>query len=115
VAFVHRSTPEVADPWFARYGLSDVVRVSDPDGALYRAFGLGDATLGRLAHPRVWWPWFRTAILHRHGVGLTVRHWRQLSGVFLLDRGKIRTAIRHRDSAARPDYVALVRAQPQGD
>jgi hypothetical protein len=108
VAFVHMSPPEEADRWFAHYGVADLARISDPDKHLYRLFGLSEAGLRDLAHPRVWWPWVRTAILSGHGVGAAGPNWRQLTGVFVLHRGRILGAIRHRDSAARPDYVALV-------
>jgi hypothetical protein len=102
------STPEEADRWFARYGVEDIVRVSDPEKRLYTIFGLEEASFMDLAHPRVWWPWFRTAILQRHGVGFAGPNWRQLTGVFVVYRGHILAAVRHRTSAARPDYVALV-------
>ena len=108
VAFVHMSSPEEADRWFARYGVSDFARVSDPRQELYRTFKLQHATLRDLAHPRVWWPWFRTAILRGHGAGLAGPNWRQLTGVFVVHRGHILAALRHENSAARPDYAALV-------
>jgi hypothetical protein len=108
VAFVHMSPAEEADRWFEHYGVPDIARISDPDRRLYQAFGLEQATLRELAHPRVWWPWFQTAILHGHGVGRAGNNWRQLTGAFVVYRGHILAAIRHRNSAARPDYVALV-------
>jgi hypothetical protein len=108
VAFVHMSTPDEADRWFAHYGVADIPRVSDPDKHLYRAFDLEHATLRELAHPRVWWPWFRTAVLGGYGAGLGGPNWRQLTGVFVLHRGHVLSALRHRNSAARPDYAALV-------
>ncbi len=97
-----------ADYWFDQYGVSDLVRVSDPDKRLYRHFGLEQGTFADLMHPRVWWPWFRTAILRRHGVGAAGPNWRQLPGVFVIHRGHLLAAIRHKNSAARLDYVALV-------
>ena len=108
VAFVYMSSPEEADRWFTHYGVSDFARVSDPDKRLYQTFGLEESTLRELAHPRVWWPWFRTAILSRHGAGLGGPNWRQLTGVFVMQRGHILAALRHRNSAGRPDYVALL-------
>jgi len=102
------SSPEEADEWFATYEISDVVRVSDLDGRLYRQFGLEQASIRELAHPRVWWPWFRSAIVSGNGVGLAGRNWRQLTGMFVIHRGHILASVRHRNSAARPDYVALV-------
>jgi hypothetical protein len=106
VAFVHMSSDDDADHWFNRYGIPDIVRVSDPDKRLYAAFGLTEARLRDLAHPRVWWPWLQTALFR--GFSAQGQHWRQLTGVFVVYRGHLLAAIRHKNSAARPDYVALV-------
>jgi hypothetical protein len=108
VAFVHMSETGEAERWFARYGVGDLVRVSDPDKRLYRAFGLEQGSLRELAHPRVWWPWLRSTLVEGHGVGRAGPNWRQLTGVFVIHRGHLLAARRHRNSAARPDYVALV-------
>ncbi|MGQ0734982.1 MAG: AhpC/TSA family protein [Acidobacteriota bacterium] len=114
VAFVHMSSPAVADEWFAKYGVDDLTRLSDPDKHLYRAFGLEQGTLRELAHPRVWWPWFRTALAAGFGAGLQGSDWKQLTGVFLIHDGRILLARRHRNSAVRPDYLALVASAAPG-
>lgn len=101
-------TPEEADQWFARYGLTDVPRFSDPDHRFYKAFDLQEGSLFELGHPRVWGRWIRTALGRRHGAGLQGRHWRQLTGVFVVDRDQVLGEIRHRNSAARPDYLTFV-------
>lgn len=103
------SPPDEADAWFETYGVADFVRISDPDKTLYRQFGLEEASLLQLSHPGVWGPWFRTAVLGGHGVGAAGPNWRQLTGVFLIRSGQILAEVRHRNSAARPDYVALAR------
>lgn len=105
---MHLSEPEDADKWFEHYGVSDIARVNDADKRLYRAFGLEQAALSQLMHPRVWWPWLQTAVLRGYGFGLAGPNWRQLTGVFVLHRGHILAAVRHRNAASRPDYVALV-------
>ncbi len=102
------SSEQDADTWFKHYGISDIPRISDPERGLYRQFGLQEAAWSDMLHPRVWWPWFRTAVLRRQGVGAAGPNWRQLTGVFVIHRGNILAAIRHRNSAARPDYVGLV-------
>jgi hypothetical protein len=108
------SRPDEADYWFQRYGVSEVFRISDPAKTLYQQFGLEDGSAWELAHPRVLWPWFRTAILAGHGVGFAGPNWRQLTGVFVIHRGHILAAIRHRNSTARPDYLALLGALKLG-
>lgn len=108
VAFVHMSADGEADHWFATYGVPDLLRISDPGKSLYRQFGLENATLRALAHPRVWGPWLRTAVLNGHGAGSAGPNWRQLTGVFVIHRGRILAEIRHRNSSERPDYLAFV-------
>jgi hypothetical protein len=108
VAFVHMQSPEEADSWLARFGLSDVPRLSDPTHAIYRAFALDQGSLVKLAHPRVWARWARAALAR--GAGSQGANWRQLTGIFLVAGGDVVAEIRHRDSAARPDYAAFVRA-----
>ena len=49
VAFVHGATPAEAAPWFRKFGLDDVVQISDPGLAHYRAFGLGRTSAGALS------------------------------------------------------------------
>ena len=67
VAFVHMSEPGDADRWFEHYDVADMTRISDPQKHLYRLFALEEGSLNQLAHPRVWWPWFRTAVIAGHG------------------------------------------------
>ena len=98
-----------AEPWFEQYGLADVLRVSDPETALYRLFSLRQGRVIELIHPRVWGAWFRTAIQGGFGAGRPGPNWRQLTGVFVIYRCTILAAVGHRNSAARPDYAALVR------
>jgi len=103
------SPPEVVDRWFVQHGVGDIPRVSDPDKHLYRVFGLTDGPVSALLHPSVWWPWFRTAVLRGYGVGAAGPNWRQLTGTFVVHRGRILAAVRQRNAAERPDYLALVR------
>ena len=109
------SAPEEADHWFERNGIADLVRISDPDkDALPRSSDSKMRALLQLMHPRVWLPWFKTAILDGHGVGTAGPNWRQLTGVFLIRSGQIVAEVRHENSAARPDYVALARGASTG-
>jgi AhpC/TSA antioxidant enzyme len=102
------STAEDADSWFETYGVAGFVRLSDPDKTLYRQFGLEEGSLYQLAHPRVWLPWFRTAITTGHGVGAAGPNWRQLGGAFVIRSGQILAESRHENSSIRPDYLGLI-------
>jgi hypothetical protein len=107
IAFVHGATPLEAAPWFEKYRLGGVMKVSDPGLAHYRAFGLGRTTLGALVDPRVWTRGAVCALAHGFG-GQTPEMMRQLPGVFVVQQDRVLTEYRHRSPADRPDYVALL-------
>lgn len=108
VAFIHAEPPGEAEPWFAKYGLTDTVRVSDPGLAHYRAFSLGRTSAQALVDPAVW---ARGAVCAlSHGFGQQPSEMlRQLPGVFVVQGDRVLAEYRHRSPADRPDYVALAR------
>ncbi len=112
--FVHLGTPERAKPYFDYYHLSDVERVSNPDGSLYRepAFALARVSVFQLFRPAVWTAWARGA-LRKYGLGAVKEDGFQMPGVFLLRQRSIARVYRHRTIADRPDYLALADI-PQG-
>lgn len=106
LAFVHLGTEDKAQWFFKPYGLLDVPRFSDPEGPLYQAFGLFR------------WEWRQylnsesilrmlLAWTHGHFTGLPAGDIQRMPGAFLIDRGEIRKAFRHKLVSDRPDYVAL--------
>ena len=110
VGFVHLGSPERAKPYFDYYGLSDVERVSDPDGSLYRepAFALARVSLLQLFRPAVWIGWLRGAIF-KYRIGLLKEDIQQMPGVFFLKDRAIASVFRHRTIADRPDYLGLTK------
>lgn len=108
LVLVHMGTEEQASRFFSRYGLAEVPHISDPERALYRAFGLPRGSFGDLLGPKVWLRAFQAGILGRHGVGRLVGDGFQMPGVFLLFHGEIVRSYRHQRASDRPDYLALV-------
>ena len=109
IAFVHGAPSLEASPWFAKYGLGDLMTVSDPDRAHYRAFGLAELPVTSLVDPKAWARGAVCAISHGFG-GQTFEMMKQLPGVFLVQQDRVLAEYRHRSPADRPDYVALVRS-----
>ena len=108
VAFVHLGSPERAKPYFDYYKLSDVERVSNPEGSLYRdpVFALARVSLWEIFRPEVWIGWLRGAMF-KYRIGLLKEDIQQMPGVFFLkDRG-IANFYRHRTIADRPDYLRI--------
>lgn len=108
LVLVHMSSEETAARFFARYGLENVQRISDPERALYRAFGLPRGSFGDLFGPKVWVRGFQAGILGRHGVGLLDGDGFQMPGAFLLYFGEVLRSYRHQSAADRPNYIQLV-------
>lgn len=106
IVLVHMLPDAAAAAFFARYGLDDLPRISDPDRTVYAAFELRRGGLMQVMGPRVWWRGL-TAMLNRHGVGRPVGDVFQLPGAFLVHRGEIVKAFRPATSAGQPDYVEL--------
>lgn len=104
LVLVHMAADEEAGKLFSRYGLGDVIRISDPERKFYRAFGLQEGDWGQILGPRIWWRGFQAAILRGLGWGKPRGSVRQLPGVFLIHKGRVVLDFRHETSADRPDY-----------
>jgi hypothetical protein len=109
IVFVHPATPEEAAPWLAKYGLSGVTTISDPDLAHYKAFGLGRTSATSMVDPKVWMRGAACALSHGFGPQ-SYEMMRQLPGVFVVQGGQILAEFRHKSPAARPDYMALLQS-----
>lgn len=108
LAIAHLGPTGDPDRFFASYQMhDDVIRISDPNCGLFRAFGLQRGNLGQLFSLQVWWRGFVAAILHRHGLGKLVGDGFQMPGAFLLQDGKVIAEHRHRNAADEPDYYQL--------
>lgn len=106
VAFVHMGSEKEAKVIFARYGLEEAHRVSDPEADLYGLFRLGRAGLGQMLGPRTI-ARAAGAFLRGHRVGKPVGDVLQMPGTFLVYRGRLLQEFRHRTVADRPDYESL--------
>lgn len=107
IAVVGMVEDEALAGFLARYGLGDVLRISDPDARLYEAFELKRGTLGQLFGLKVWGRGFVAGVLKGHWVGRLHGDGFRMPGAFLLREGEIVRAFRHETAADRPDYCSL--------
>jgi len=107
LALVFMSEEEKAAAFFERYRLGDVPRFADPARRLYRSFGLRRGTFRQLFGWKAWWRGFVVGILRRRGIGRLRGDALQMPGTFLVERGSIVSAFRHRSAADRPDYESI--------
>lgn len=96
---VHMGSPDEGNAMMARWGLSDVPHISDPECRLFQAYQLPRGTFGQLFGLRVWIEGFRAAILKGYGFGKLVGDGFQMSGAYLIRDGRIVSAAPSRDAA----------------
>lgn len=111
VVLVHMGREPQSAPLFKKYGIDDVPRVSDPNRALYRAFGLGRGRFTQLFGPGVWVRAFVAAVINGHGTGPAAGDVFQMPGVFLVYHGHVVRSFIHHSVADRPDYSSFVSFQ----
>lgn len=106
IVVVHMQTDDEARDLFSRYGLSDVLRISDPQQTLYQAFEVARGSLWQVAGPGMWWRAVGS-LLKGHLIGVPNADVFQLPGAFLIHNGQIINAFRGKNSSDRPDYTQL--------
>jgi hypothetical protein len=103
---VHLGDEAKAKKFFAVHGLDDLPRIADPEGKLYDAFGLTRANWGQYINResilRMLGAW-----LQGHWAGLPAGDVQRMPGVFLIFRGEIVKAYRHKLVSDQPDYLAV--------
>jgi hypothetical protein len=91
---------------FARYGLEDIPRISDPERRLYAAFSLKRGSPAQVLGPAVWLRGLKS-LLGGHLPGVPSGDVLQMPGAFLVYQGRVLRAFRHESTAERPDYSEL--------
>ncbi len=112
IVLVHMGDPQAAVAALAKYGLSDLGTIADPERTLYAAFNLRRGSLRQLFGWKVWRRGFVAGILRRHGVGPLAGDGFQMPGAFLIENGRVLRAFVHQTAADRPDYPALAACTP---
>lgn len=110
LVFVHLGSPERAKPYFDYYHLSDVQRVSSPDGSLYQNAIFHLSRTNPFSHffmPVVWKGWLQGA-LRKYGIGMIHEDGHQMPGVFMLRDRRIWRVFRYRSIADEPDWLKLI-------
>lgn len=97
-----------ADEFLSRYGIYDYHHISDPAGNLYRAFQLRRGTFMQLFGPKNWLRGFYAGVIKKHGIGLPDGDGFRMSGVFLLENGRVIKEHRHTFAGEQTDYQSFV-------
>ena len=109
IVVVHMQTEEEARVLFTRYGLADVLRISDPEQKLYQAFELQRGSYWQVMGPKS----ILRAIVSLgkgHMAAVPTADIFQLPGAFLIENGQMLNAFRAQTSSDRPDYAEIASA-----
>jgi len=116
LALIHTASDEEAASVFSKYHLQDVFRVTDPDASLYRAMGLGKASVAQMYGPGMWSRIFQASVSEGHGFGKIMGDRFQMPGAFLVSQGAVIGGYRHKRISDQPDYESLIQcATPAED
>lgn len=108
IVFVHMLEDEdAAHAELAKFGLKDMVTISDPESILYKKFGLRKGTLTQLYGLKIWTRGIVAGWVKGLGIGKPMGDPNQMPGVFLLYRGEVRKSYIHHSAADRPQYMQL--------
>ncbi|MEL6133618.1 MAG: SelL-related redox protein, partial [Bacteroidota bacterium] len=107
ILVVHMEPELQAEPFFEKYGLSDVARISDPEKELYEAFSLERATFEQAFGWKSWLRGVDAGLFKGLWVGKETSDGWQMPGAFLIYRSEILRSFRHQSVADRPDYCEL--------
>lgn len=109
IVFVHMTDNDIAERYFAKYELYEVIHISDPECNFYRAFGLIKGSFNQLFGLQSWIRGFSAAVVAGHGAGPQLGDGFQMPGVFVIQNGSIRESFIHNLSSDRPDYEELLK------
>lgn len=109
IVFVHMTENEIAERYFTRFNLSNVIHISDPACNFYRAFGLMKGNFNQLFGLQSWIRGFSAVVVAGHGAGPQLGDGFQMPGVFVIQNGAIRESFIHNLSSDRPDYEELLK------
>lgn len=107
IVLVHMGDRAGMQELLQRHKLTDVERICDTDQRLYQAFGLKKGTFRQLMGLKVWFRGLWAGLVKGHGLGMPKADSTQMPGVFMLDRGILVHAFRHRSAADRPCYTSV--------
>ena len=108
--FVHLGPQELAKVYFEYYGIGDVERINDPEGAIYRH------PVFQLRRQSVWWQivtpkvvigWLKGTVF-KHGIGKIEGDGSQMPGIFFLKGATIVRRFIYKTIADEPNYLKLV-------
>jgi hypothetical protein len=103
-------TDQHARKFLSRYSLTDVPRVSDPERALYRAFGLGRGNLWQILGPQLWFRGILSMLKYGQSLSPEGGDIFQMPGIFLVYHGHVVSSFLYRDASDRTDFLRLTQS-----
>ncbi|MEZ5014997.1 MAG: SelL-related redox protein [Chitinophagales bacterium] len=104
IVLVHMVSAGAAKPHLEKYGLQDVLQISDPESIIYKQFKLRRGRFGQLFGWKVWMRWIELGLGKKIVNSKPAGDVYQMPGIFLLHKGKVVRQFVHRSISDVPDY-----------
>lgn len=111
VVLVHVAEIEDASAVLREWGLSGVHHISDPNGIVYKAFGLKGSGKGLFSSISAWSRKLQTGAEEKQPLSSQEPKALTRTGIFLIYNGEIVRSYRHSYVSSRPDYRQWVADQ----
>lgn len=108
IVLVHMERSEVAEPYFAKYGLENCLHIEDVSQELYRSFGLTRGSFTQLFGFKTMVRGFQAGVSLDQLGGSSFGDAFQMPGIFVIHEGKIVSEYIHKTISDRPDYGQLL-------
>lgn len=108
VIFVHMSSEQVADTYFADSSFINAEHISDPNCHMYHDFGLSKGSFSQLFGLNIW---ARGYQLRKKGLkfsGKKLGDSLQMPGIFVIHKGEIVDSYIHKSISDRPNYDKFI-------
>lgn len=108
IILVHMEDSDVAEPFFAKYGLEGCQHIEDKSQDLYRQFGLTRGSFSQLFGFKTMVRGFKAGVSLDQFGGGTFGDAFQMPGIFVIHKGGIVTQYIHKTISDRPNYRNLL-------
>lgn len=112
IVLVHLAEVAEASLALQEYQLGDLHHISDPNGIMYKAFGLNKGAFNQLMD---WRSWIKSLVAslrkEKNAPPVQVSRSPSRPGVFLINKGEIIRSYRHSFTSPRPDFREMASEQ----
>ncbi len=107
LVMVHMAENQIAEKYFDKFGIKEVLHISDKECNLYKQFGLMRGTFSQLFGFKTWLRGAQETLKRGTNYGQQLGDGFQMPGVFVIYKGEVKASFIHKIVSDKPDYLML--------